>query len=168
MRHRLIPDKEAEAMDDVLVSRLVESVKEVFEKMMFMDVVELEPVEAGAAPRPYDCSAFIGMAGEISGVLACHCRRSLVEEICSTLTEMENEEALVDAWAEVANMVAGAYKKHISESIDVFEISVPTVIVGQDMKVVHRGSKTNFPRVVLPFVANDEHEFAVDMLYLRR
>ena len=89
-------------MDETLVGQLVEATREVFETMLFMGIQPSDPVGDEPIDEQFQCSACIGMAGQISGVLSIHCHRALVEEISSTLADSEEETALIDAWAEVA------------------------------------------------------------------
>ncbi len=150
---------------EFITEKIIAATNEVFETMLFMAVEPSEPLGDGQIKDRIDFSAYIGISGKINGIVGVHCRVALVEAITSTLTESESEDELIDAWAEIVNMVAGNLKTHISSQVDTFELSVPTVIAGHEFRIVNRGSKSSFPRIILPFVADDEYVFYVDVLY---
>lgn len=150
--------------EEFVIQKIIEATSEVFETMLFMAIEPGDPVTMPQLAEPVECTAFVAVSGEINGALGLHTRRGLVESITSTLADSESESVLIDAWAEVANMVAGNLKTHISSQVDTFELSVPTVIFGQEMKIVNRGAKSSFPRMIIPFIADDEYSFYVDAL----
>jgi len=68
---------------------------------------------------------------------------------------------VIDLVGELANMVLGGAKGDLETKGYVFELSLPTIILGYDYLIAH---KTNAPIIVLPFVL-PEGEFFVEAGY---
>jgi chemotaxis protein CheX len=80
-------------------------------------------------------SAIVGFGGKISGFIALHITP---ENACALATGLlgmvctEVDEIVSDAMGEVVNMLAGGLKKHASRNEELFKISIPSVIRGND------------------------------------
>jgi chemotaxis protein CheX len=80
-------------------------------------------------------SAFVGFGGRLSGVLALHISPANACVLASGLLGMSFEEAdevVFDAMGEVVNMLAGGLKKNVCQNEELFKISIPSVVSGND------------------------------------
>jgi chemotaxis protein CheX len=115
--------------------RLLEaSTREVFQTMLG------EP----AAPTVYDheefpptadFTALVGLSGALEGSLRVRCQAVAAYLMGSRLVGMPldpQDELIVDALGEIANMVAGNFKAKIPGLADACRLSVPTVFQGQE------------------------------------
>ncbi len=158
-----------ELVQDAVVEALVDSTRDVFETVVFMSLRAEEVIDDAAEIDNLNLSAFICLAGQLSGLVAVHCSTDLACEITQTATCDDGPQLsatqLRDAVGEMANMIAGNLKRRFSKDSDLFEIAVPSVIEGQSLRICHAGSKSGFPRLLVPFVANEEHRFYVELQY---
>jgi chemotaxis protein CheX len=81
--------------------------------------------------------SFIGLAGPLAGTGSLACSAALACYLCSQLLMTEansvNEEVL-DAIAELTNMILGNVKTDLENEIGVIGLSIPTVIFGKNFK----------------------------------
>jgi chemotaxis protein CheX len=113
-------------------SGLAGGLKDVFAKM-FNEQAELVP-HIGAPGRRH-VSSIIAFAGQVSGFLCIHMEPEVACRIAEGLldTKFDHvEDEVRDAVGELANMVAGKLKSHLSQRRECFRISIPTVIEGTD------------------------------------
>jgi len=124
--------------------RLLETAtREVFETMLgepaspaVCDVDELPP-----AP---DFTALVGLSGALEGSLRVRCQAVsaclMGSRMAGTPLDLQDE-LVVDALGEIANMVAGNFKSKIPGLADACRVSVPTVLRGQEftMESMARG-----------------------------
>jgi chemotaxis protein CheX len=68
---------------------------------------------------------------------------------------------VIDLAGEIANMVLGSAKKELEDSGYIFQLSLPTIIVGSDYLVAH---KIRAPIIMLPFMM-PEGDFYVEVGY---
>ena len=125
-------------LEELIVHALSESAREVFSTMLSTDLGAGESSREGATPEANDgVLALIGVAGPWTGtgtfscspVLACRiCARMLLTEAASI-----NEEVL-DAVAELTNMVIGSAKTELERSLGPLGLSIPTVVYGHNFK----------------------------------
>ena len=108
------------------------SAREVFSLMVGAElVVSSEP------PPEQDLSvtSMVGLAGAACGLLSLRCTRPSATLIASKMLGLDLGEfgdTTMDAVGEVCNMVAGNFKDKIAGMGDGCQLSVPTVIVGED------------------------------------
>jgi chemotaxis protein CheX len=142
--------------------------REVFETMSFLDVIQHPPVKDDSEIPGLDISAIVCLAGEISGLLAVHSSKDFAVRCCELISGEEIEPTdrhLRDMVGELANMIAGTLKRRMSSTLDLFDISIPSLIHGKGYTLVHGGAKEEFPRLVIPFATDDRVEFYVELLY---
>jgi chemotaxis protein CheX len=111
------------------------STKEVFQIMLSS---ALEDVNGEAESVPLECTAMVGLAGHLCGVLTFRCSPQSAAIIASKMLgiEIKNcDEQSLDAIGEVSNMVAGNFKNKISGLSESCVLSAPTVVVGGDYRV---------------------------------
>ena len=108
--------------------------------------VELERGEVSLDSAPPDANdgvvSLVGLAGNWTGTGSVACSPALACRICSQLllTEVQavNEEVL-DAVAELTNMVIGSVKTDLEAHLGPLGISIPTVIYGRNFKTKSAG-----------------------------
>lgn len=138
-------------MDSVVLKELVDSTVEVFTKMISIKL-DPNPAQTGEAALGHcQIMAMVGLAGKSSGIVSVHCSPRMAITITSNMLGMEISEVgddVKDAIGEVANMVAGNFKTRMSRNGQMFDLSVPTVIVGENYTTK---TMTDAPSVILEF-----------------
>ncbi len=125
-------------IDQVCISdSLLEGAKEVFETMVFMDLEE--PSEPDEKIEGDALLSSITFKGNIEGCLAICCGVPCAKTIAVNMLGMElseelSEEEICDALGEVANMVMGSVKARLEGSVGNLEVSIPSVVSGQDLE----------------------------------
>jgi chemotaxis protein CheX len=80
-------------------------------------------------------SAIVGFGGKVSGALTLHISPEGACTLASGLLGMEFrevDEIVADAMGEIVNMLAGGLKKYACQTEEIFKISIPSVIRGND------------------------------------
>jgi chemotaxis protein CheX len=103
--------------------------------------IEVGPGEAATETTPPEANdgllSFIGLAGPLAGTGSLSCSAALACRLCNHLLMTEttsvNEEVL-DAIAELTNMILGNVKTDIENELGVIGLSIPTVIFGRNFK----------------------------------
>lgn len=150
---------------------LIQSTREVFETMSFMEIVPDDPVEKEAVLGNAEVCATICLAGQISGTLSIYCSREVAQQCYDMISGGEgpaDERQICDTVGELANMVAGSFKRNVSAQVDLFDLSLPNVTIGSDTKLFFAGAKEDFPRLLVPFALDEQTVFYVELLYHRR
>ena len=120
---------ETDGMLDTMAANLDRAVDEVFRTMLS---VECERAEAEAIGEGR-ISAVIGLAGRLSGSLVLQSGEAAARRMAGCMMGIEPAEldAMVrDAFGEVANMLAGAWKGFDRELSSGCLLSTPTVVAG--------------------------------------
>ena len=97
-------------------------------------------VELGSVPEPVSeegltITSMVGLAGTLCGLLSFRCSSRSAALMASKMLGIEvasNRDEMQDAAGEVCNMVAGNFKNKIAGLGDGCQLSVPTVITGED------------------------------------
>jgi chemotaxis protein CheX len=134
-------------MNEFSHERLVEHVRtamrHVFQTMLSMDADAQDSRVEGSEPPTFDgVMALVGIAGAWTGTarlllsptLAC----TLAGNLLMSKFERVDEEVL-DAVAEIGNMVVGNFKNMLEEDLGPLCLSVPTVIFGKNYKTRSTG-----------------------------
>lgn len=151
-------------MEEAIVSAVAQSTREVFTSMVSIDLDGEPLVRGDDAIAPCRVMAMVGLAGKSMGILSVHCSPQMAATITSNMLGMEFTEIgdeVRDALGEVANMIAGSFKTKMSKTGELFDLSVPTVIVGESYTT---RTLTNAPTVVLEFPNSAGHVF-VKLIY---
>ena len=149
----------------ILGDALLQSAKEVFETMVFMDLEESSDSDPSIDDRALLGS--ITFKGNLEGSLGLCCSVSCAQTIAMNMlgidaVEKISEEATCDAIGEVANMVMGCFKSHVIDAVGNLEISVPTVVSGCELKNNLNGETSKaFVRVNIA----DEYIAELSLLY---
>jgi len=116
---------------------VVDAAKEVFETMIFMDIEtsgESCPVFDGQS-----IFASITFKGSLEGRLTIHVGQESAKLIAQNMLGMDDGEEMgveeiCDAIGEVSNMVLGSIKTRIQDTYTDIQVSVPSVIIGREIK----------------------------------
>jgi chemotaxis protein CheX len=140
-----------------IAETLRQCAQEVFTTMLGMEI-EAGPTRIEqAAPAVSDgVLAFVGMAGAWAGSGVISCSAGLARQICAALLLTEPaavDDDVLDAVAEVANMVIGNFKTMAEEILGPINLSIPTVIYGKNYESRTIGV---MDWVVVPFRCNGE------------
>ncbi len=109
--------------------------REVFQLMLGS---ELQPFAESSAGATLDCTAMVGLAGRMCGVLTVRCQPECAVRIASRMLRLESpasEEEALDAIGEVCNMIGGNFKNKIAGLSEACVLSAPTVVVGGEYRV---------------------------------
>lgn len=115
------------------------SAQEVFSLMVGAEVASVtEPV----CKEGLDITSMVGFAGSLCGLLTLKCSSNSAALIASKMLGVDTAAAsphMFDAVAEICNMVAGNFKNKIAGMGDGCQLSVPTVITGEDYSLYALG-----------------------------
>lgn len=142
---------------DHLIEIVRAATTEVLSTMFGMEVTpEQAFIQHSSTPSTEGVLAFVGMAGSWAGAGSIGCSASLACHLCSQMLMMEactmNDEVL-DAIAELTNMVIGNVKTRLEEDLGPMGLSIPTVIYGRNFQSRSVG---NADWTVVPFRYEDE------------
>jgi len=147
-----------------LCQALIEATCEVFESMLFLQAVPKGVIaEENELADKRELSAIISFVGDLSGSVVFSANRKTAIKVASVmLGEDINEvnEDVEDAIGEITNMVAGGFKTRVSSYGIDFNISIPTVIQGENYTISHF-PKADYEYNWLPFSIED-NEFCVE------
>jgi chemotaxis protein CheX len=125
--------------EDELVRLLIDDTKEVFSTMVGMEDLLHLPSQIEPKTHFKNCvTAMVGMAGTFSGLVSIHTPQSLALQITSSMLGMEVsgvDDDVRDALGEIANMIAGSFKLHLSRGGADIRISTPSVVTGSEYVV---------------------------------
>ncbi len=149
--------------EEELTKMLISDVKEVFSTMVGMENLLHLPSQIEPITHFEDCvTAMVGMAGTFSGLTSIHTPQRLALQITSSMLGMEVTEMdddVSDALGEIANMIAGSFKMHLTKGGIEIRISTPSVVTGSDY-VISAGNALD--TITLRF-ATDEDWFIVSI-----
>jgi chemotaxis protein CheX len=127
-----------------MVTAITTSTREVFSMMLGIDVTAGEPFLDDSAGTDSGVLALLGLAGAWVGTGSISCSADMACRIASQMLMAEypsiNDEVL-DAMAEVANMVIGNVKTKLEETLGTMNLSTPTVIYGRNFETRRVGSR---------------------------
>jgi chemotaxis protein CheX len=149
--------KSLNTSEELLCQQLMRDVKEIFGTMVGLEDLLHLPLQIDPVSHFKDCvSSLIGLAGTYNGLVSLHMPSNLAMRATSCMTGMEVTELnddVNDAMGEIANMIAGSFKQHLSKSgLDV-HISTPSVVYGMEY-IISLGS--NPDQVAVRFATDDD------------
>ncbi len=126
-------------LDRELGRSMVAATCEVFRTMMQLEAVPGEVVVAPAQLRRAEVIGSIGVAGFLTGSISLFLPKSLARQAVAALLQLDSADDvadgdLVDAIGEVTNMVGGGIKTALFRKAPLFDISAPSVYVGDDLR----------------------------------
>ena len=142
---------------DRVAGLITDSTKQVFETMIGMEVHPGEPYLERNDPGPTEgVVSLVGLVGSWVGTGSFMCSPAIACRLASAMLMTDysavNQDVL-DAVAEIANMIVGNIKTGIEEDLGPMGLSIPTVIYGRNFMTRSVG---NSAWVVVPFLLNGE------------
>src|SRR5260370_30477466 len=127
-----------------IVESLIRSARDVFSTMLGTELANGEvTVEATTAESNDGVVSFIGIAGSWDGTGSLRCSPEMACRICEAMLMTEaaavNEEVL-DAVAEITNMIIGSVKTDLESELGPLGLSIPTVVFGRNFKTRSAGT----------------------------
>src|ERR1700678_731487 len=131
-------------LKEFIVDSINQSTLQVFSTMLG---VELAPGTAAFEDAKPDMNceviSLIGLAGSWAGAGSLSCSAALACRVCSNMLMTEatavNEEVL-DAMAELTNMIVGNVKTELESKLGPLGLSIPTVVYGRNFKTKTAGT----------------------------
>lgn len=152
-----------EITEDQLIKSLIKDVQDVFVNMVGVEDLMHLPIQIDVTTHFKDClTAMVGLAGTYNGLVSVHLPWQLAISFTSLMLGMEVTEIdddVNDAMGEIANMIAGSFKQHLSKGGSDIQLSTPSVVNGSDYMV---SSGSNLENITLKF-ATDEEWFMVSL-----
>ena len=144
---------------------MIDSTKEVFETMVFMDLNEVEEELPGSSE--VTLLGQITFTGNIEGCLSICCGLACAQTIAANMLCMESPDELsdedtVDAIGEVANMVMGSVKTRIQDQAQNISISIPSVVQGREL---YTRLSDGTVRVAVNEMLAGEHHATFSLIY---
>ncbi len=124
-----LPSRLTPQVAETYRSALIAAMRDIFATMLGERIAKIE----GRTTETPHVSALVGLAGEFSGVITLHFTEAAACKVASGLLGTplaELDETVRDSIAELANMVAGGFKKTLSPDRELFKVSIPSVIQG--------------------------------------
>jgi chemotaxis protein CheX len=150
-------------LNDTLSNSISKSTIEVFSTMLSLEVEVTESLVEKTLPEATDgLVSFIGVAGVWAGTGSLACSKVLGCLICSQMLMTEStsiDEDVLDAVAEMTNMVIGSVKTELEQTLGPLGLSIPTVVFGRNFSTKSGG---NTDWVVVRFRCDTE-AFSVKM-----
>jgi len=143
--------------ENLIVASIARSTSEVFSTMLDAHVdFDAAAIESRSPEANDGVVSFIGLAGSWAGAGSLVCSPAMACRICAQmlLTEQTavNDEVL-DAVAELTNMIVGGVKTHLESHLGPLGLSLPTIVYGKNFRTKSVGSAE---WIVAPFHWEDE------------
>jgi chemotaxis protein CheX len=142
---------------ELIVEAVTGSVMEVFTTMLNLEPVPQPPYREQAGSHNFDgIVALVGIAGDWTGSGRIYCSPKTACHMASAMLMTEYEgvnEDVLDAIAEIGNMVIGNSKNVLESVAGQMGLSVPTVIFGRNYQT-RVGWVTDW--VVVPFLLGED------------
>ena len=157
------------SLDQDLGRCIVKATTDVFRTMMRLRVVAGEVTVEKAQIRRAEVIGSIGVAGFLSGAISVFLPKALAKQAVAAMLMMDDPNELVDgdlvdAVGELTNMVGGNIKTELFQKAPLFDISVPSVYIGEDLQ---RRTVTDDLCFHVPFTI-DGQSFSVEFLMVTR
>ena len=143
--------------EELLSKHLIHDVIDIFGTMVGLEDLLHLPVPIDPVTEFKDCiSSLVGLAGTYNGLVSLHMPSRLALAATSGMIGMEVDslgDDVTDAMGEIANMIAGSFKQHLSKGGLDTHISTPSVVYGKEY-VITPGN--NPDQIVLRFATDDD------------
>jgi chemotaxis protein CheX len=131
-------------LNQIIIDSIRNSAANVFSTMLGVELGEGRILGDSAVPEPNDgVVSFIGIAGSWAGTGSLTCSPQLACRICSQLLMTESSavtEDVLDAVAELTNMIIGSVKTDLESHLGPLGLSIPTVVFGRNFKTRTAGT----------------------------
>jgi chemotaxis protein CheX len=135
-----------------VVQLIQHSTREVFSMMLGLEAEHQQFYEESVSTESFaGLVALVGIAGPWAGIGTVYCSKELGLKLTAAMLMEEHVEVndeVLDAMAELANMIVGNVKTALEEDLGALVLSIPTVIYGRNYKALNGMGKS---RIVVPF-----------------
>ncbi len=142
---------------NMLTQQLMRDVEEIFDTMVGLGDLLHIPVQIDSVTNFKDCiSSLVGLAGACNGLVSLHMPSNLAFRATGNMLGMEVAELnddVNDAMGEIANMIAGSFKMHLSKSGLDINLSTPSVVHGKEYMIT---LGTNPDQIAVRFATDDD------------
>ena len=146
-----------QTIQELLINAVKTSTADVFSTMLGIEAEVGEVFVSQGSPRPTEgVVSLIGLAGPWMGTGSISCNPKMACRIAGALMMGEYaavDEEVLDAVAEVTNMVIGNVKTVLEERVGPMGLSIPTVIFGRNFSTKSAGS-SNW--TIVPFSCGED------------
>ena len=159
----------ARSLDSDMGHCIVKATTDVFRTMMNLRVTPGEVSVEKAQMRRAEVIGSIGVAGFLSGSISLFLPKQLARRAGAAMLMLDegtvmSDEELVDAIGELVNMVGGNIKTELFQKTPLFDISIPSVYIGEDLQ---RRSVSEDLCFLVPFTV-EGMEFSVEFLMVTK
>lgn len=127
------------------------STEEIFSTMIQMELDSSDSFMQDESMISTDIMSLVCFTGEYSGIIALFCPKEIALKLTSNMmgvsvTEIDRDTR--DAVGEVTNMIAGALKNRVHNTLGAMHLSIPIVIGGANLTISSSGKesqKVNIP-----------------------
>lgn len=129
---------------ELIVKTICAASDEVFSTMLGLSVTPVSPSADDAPAGGESVLALIGIAGSWIGTGTIKCSPAFACKVGSTMMMAEYEHVnadVLDAMAEIANMIFGNVKTAMEEHVGPLGLSIPTVIFGRNFSTTKAGGQ---------------------------
>jgi chemotaxis protein CheX len=124
-------------LNEIIIDSICTASTNVFSTMLGVELTNTQVVGEGG-PEPNDgVVSFIGIAGSWAGTGSLSCSPVMACRVCSQLLMTESsavDEDVLDAVAELTNMIIGSVKTDLESHLGPLGLSIPTVVFGRNFK----------------------------------
>lgn len=132
------------SLQDIIVESIRQSAAQVFSTMLGSELGSAEfSLEKGTPESNDGVVSFIGVAGSWAGTGSISCSPTQACRICAQMLMTESnsvDEEVLDAVAELTNMVIGSVKTDLEGQLGPLGLSLPTVVFGRNFKAKSAGT----------------------------
>lgn len=158
------------SIDVDMGNSMVKATAEVFRTMMDCKLTPGEIAVEKVKDRSAEVIGSLGVAGFLSGSISVFMPKAVAETSARKLLMMEPEdemcdEELVDAVGELTNMIGGNIKTELFKKTPLFDISVPSVFMGEDLR---RRTVSDDLCFHVPFTLPSGETFSVEFLMITK
>lgn len=143
--------------EEELVRHMHDDIQGIFTTMVGIEDLLHLPLQVDTRTHFSDCiTAMVGFAGIYNGLLCLHVPVKLALTFTSRMLGMDVDELnedVNDALGEIANMIGGSFKHHLSRDGHEIKLSTPSVVTGKEY-VISSGSSAD--TLSLMFDAEEE------------
>jgi len=131
-------------LQNLMVASIRQSATNVFSTMLGVELSASEAVVESGTPDSNDgVVSFIGLAGAWVGTGSVSCSPALACRVCSLMLMTDSiamDEDVLDAVAELTNMIIGNVKNDLEVQLGTLGLSLPTVVFGRNFKTKSAGT----------------------------
>lgn len=131
-------------LHDLIVNSISQSTANVFSTMLGVEIPPGEVSTENGTPEMNDgVVSIIGLAGTWAGTGSVTCSPALACRVCSLMLMIESpavNEDVLDAVAELTNMIIGNVKNDLEPQTGPLGLSLPTVVFGRNFKTKSSGT----------------------------